>query len=1599
METSTNGEQSAISADALGLVADKVSAELVDVVQEFARLYMRRVHDGPLLELSDEALASHLSGVFHFTNDRGLNPVAVRVFNPSVDEDGYSSTGTVVEISTTDRPFLVDSVTGEIQAHDVRVEHVTHPVLGTDRDGDGELIAVMPARDAASRESVQHYQLDRVLGSKEREQLHDDIIRTLGDVRRVVEDFDALKGRIVRMIELARGGSNRYGNEEGVAAEEFLQWLLELNFIFLGYREYEIKDVAGAACLAVVPESGLGILRGDQRSTFRTPVPMADLADDLRSRYESGDLLVITKANSASTVHRRVKLDYIGLRTVDENGKINGEARLVGLFTSKAYMAPASAVPILDRKLHQIVEDEDLIEGTHDHKTTVEIFESFPKEELFSAPVEELRRSVNGLVQLRESQHVKLFVRRDLHNRSVAIVVALPRDRFKASLRKRLQQLFLDRFNGSSVDYVLSLGEIDPAQIYFTVWITDGDIPEVPFGDLEQEVIAMTRTWKDRVREELVSRVGENEGARMARDWAPGFPDSYQTSVQLAIAAGDIVNLERQDADGDDVVIGLQNEASTADGEALTRLTVYRRGDKLPLSAIMPHLEALGLNIIEEVPTRLLNGTSRVFIHDFGVLTDEGQQLDIDECGERIAAALDAVLEGHAESDSLNRLLISADLDHHEITVLRAYRTYMQRVAALFTSSYVNDTLASHPKVAAKLYRLFEARFDPSADPAAEADLHKDIVESLDRVMSLDEDRILRGLFGVINATVRTNVYRQPRNSVAIKLRSAAVPNMPKPYPLYEIFVYSPDVEGVHLRGGMVARGGIRWSTRREDYRTEVLGLMKAQMTKNAVIVPTGSKGGFVLRRAPDQINDIHEEVRLRYITFIEGLLDLTDNLVEGTVVHPADCRIHDGDDPYLVVAADKGTAALSDTANAVAEAYDFWLGDAFASGGAQGYDHKALGITARGGWESVKHHFRETGVDIQSDPFTVVGVGDMSGDVFGNGMLLSDQIRLLAAFDHRDIFIDPDPDPATSFAERKRLFETPGTSWRDYSPELISAGGAVFSRAAKEVALSPEAKVALDIDGTNMTPSELIHLILKAPVDLLWSGGIGTYVKGSDESHDSVGDRTNDAIRVNGNDLRCRVIGEGGNLGLTQRGRIEYAANGGLAHTDFIDNSGGVHCSDREVNLKILLGLAEERSELDRDGRDQLVTSVAEDVTRAILYDNFLQAQILSQEAARSARSMEAYEQGMQLLETQGLLDRAIEYLPSSDEMADRARSEYGLTKPELSVLLAYAKRSLYEALLESDLIDHPHFLADLRSYFPQRVMTRFGHLVEEHPLRRELIATILANQVTNSEGITFVVQLMDQTGADPAMVVKAYRIARTITGAQRRWSELESEVGSLEPELIRTLLDNVDWLVEITTRWFLNNSPGHGPLDEAITAFAADFAALSESIGTMGAAAWHDARKSTAESLVSRGVPEAVARDHAFIEDLVHAPDIIELSQHTGRSVAEVSGVFFRLGKAIRIDWLEKQISEIKPADRWERLAKQAAESDLVSLRRRVAEKVLARAGSRAPRDAVRKYLSERAQAHGRTLVFMRQLAAEGVDSVDAVIVATRQIERNMT
>ncbi len=1577
-------------ASVMEFVTERAPQEDLPLLSAFAEAYIRRFPDNDGTWLTPAQCYDQVEDLFEFIRSRTDGSPAVRVFTPTQEDNGYNTDGTVVELIVDDAPFLVDSVTAEIQSGGIAIKRALHPVIGVDRDERGRLTEITHARRAHRKESVQHYELDRTLDEKEASDLVAALQDVLADINAVVRDFEPMTRAIDRMVGAAEAGKARYPVDEIYETTAFLRWLLDGNFVFLGFRQYRISGTGPERQLSVVPGSGLGILRDHNESAFAEPRLMSELSEARRRRYEEGGLLVITKTNRLSTVHRHVKMDYIGIRHVGPDGEVIGEARLIGLFTSKMYMTRATQIPLLHRKLDQIIEAEDLIDGSHDHKLAIQLFESFPKDELFATPTEGIRQAISGLLTLEEDQQVRLIVRRDLLNRTVSLLVSLPRDRFNADLRKDLQQLFRERFQGTSVDYRLALGDTGAARIHFTVWVGEGGTPDVPFADLEKEVVTLTRNWQDRVVEVLISRFGRERGRDLGEKWLHRLPDYYTTSVPIELTPGDIIRLDEL-SDERRIVVGLQNEPESR--EQLTRVAIYRLEGKRPLSELMPILEDLGFQVIEEVPVRVLGGNETTFIHDFGVLGSDGLPIDLAQGTERIAETIEAIIHGRAQSDSLNRLIVLSDLTHSQVGILRAYRTYWKRVVAGFTANYMNEALADHPGIATKLVDLFEARFDPARTDEDSAALSAGILADLDTVESLDQDRILRGFLGLINATVRTSAYRPGCQSLSFKLHSASVPGMPKPHPLYEIFVYAPEVEGIHLRGGMVARGGLRWSTRKEDYRTEVLGLMKAQMTKNAVIVPTGSKGGFVLRR-PVEAAQLKDAVKSAYLVFVRGLLDVTDNLVGGNIEHPTGVRVLDIEDPYLVVAADKGTATFSDAANELSREYGYWLGDAFASGGSAGYDHKELGITARGAWESVKWHFRAMGKDVARDPFTVVGIGDMSGDVFGNGMLLSEQIRLVAAFDHRHIFMDPNPDPAVSFAERLRLYELPGSTWEAYDKTLLGAGGGVFPRSAKRIELSPEMRKALDTDATALTPDELMKVILQAPVDLVWNGGIGTYVKATHESNEEVGDRSNDAIRINGRDLRCKVVGEGGNLGLTQRGRIEYALAGGRANTDFIDNSGGVHCSDREVNLKILLGMAEERGDLDRAGRDELVAAVSDDVVKAILYDNFLQAQILSQEVEASAGRLEAYEDLMQSLESDELLERQIEQLPTSEEITERVRMGLTLTSPELAVLLAYAKSSLTETLLDSDLPEWPIFASDLPGYFPAGVVERYPDLVPLHPLRRELIATMVANEVINSLGITFVSRLTAETGKEPADVVRCYRIAREVTGAEERWDPIEGLVGMVEPALQSELMGGVDWLVEAISRWYLARA-GDEPMAGAIENAREAFEEISAALPDIGPVQWRTERTLVVEQLVSQRVPEDVAHRHAYQGELAHAPDIIELGHITGRPVRYVARVFFLLGQLFGINWLEARVDQLPASSRWHRRAIQAVDEELLKLRRELAERVLTEAATdSSPQEAMEVYLATRSKAHDRLAKFMSSLALDGVDDVSSVIVAIRQI-----
>ena len=1535
-----------------------------------------------LRDLPVDLLYGQLAGIFDFADARGLEPIGVRVL-------ASHPNGTAAEVNVADAPFLVDTVRAAVESAGYTIRLLLHPVVGIERDAAGRIVQLTSGREARSRESIMRVEIEQELDAGAAFELTARIREALSDLHAAVADFGAMRAMIDEMVVTARRSQARYSTDEAAEAVSFLEWLRADHFVFLGARAYDLRE----GTLQTRTGSGLGLLAEDRRSRFVEPTPVASLSPEMQARLKvEGDLLTIGKTNRAATVHRRERMDDIAVKEFDRDGKLTGILRVVGLFTSLANMEQASRTPLLRSKLQAIVEAEDLIEGSHDYKAAVAVFESFPREELFGASIDELRAEVSSVRHAEEASRIAVSVRRHAVSNDSSVLVVLPRDRMDTSLRIELQELLTERFRAESVEYHLALGESGSAQLFFLLRARAGEQPEVDLAQLEREVAQACRSWDDDFADLVRERYPEDEARRIVGTYRRRFPGYYKSATDPRLALLDVRLLERVTA-GEPFAVGLQNETieQATGAQPLTRVAIAKQGEKIPLGRFLPLLEHLGLTVVEEAQTLLEAPGEAAHLHDFGVLVGGGQ-IDCAEAGERIAAAISAVWSGTAESDALNALVVAAGLDAGDVTVLRAYRRYRQLVSPQFTDVYQNDVLVRNAESAKLLVRLFRARFCEGAD---EAPIRAELDGRLEAVASLDEDRILRGFLGLIDATVRSNAQLD-KPYLSLKLRSAEVPLIPSPAPLFEIYVYSPASEGIHLRGGHVARGGIRWSDRREDYRTEVLGLMKAQMVKNAVIVPVGAKGGFVLRNPPSERDALRAEVVERYSTLIRGKLDITDNLVDGTVVRPAGVRAYDGDDAYLVVAADKGTATLSDTANAISLEYGFWLGDAFASGGSVGYDHKALGITARGAWESVKRHFRALGHDVQTRPFTVCGIGDMSGDVFGNGMLLSEQIRLVAAFDHRHVFLDPNPDAARSHAERRRLFDLGvGTSWADYDASLISTGGGVFSRSLKSIPLAPEVRLALGIEATELDPSELAKAILRAPVDLFWNGGIGTFVKATSESHAEVGDRTNDPIRIDGRELRCRVVAEGGNLGLTQRGRIEYALAGGRINTDAIDNSAGVDCSDHEVNIKILVGGAIARGVVAVGERPALLAELGDDVCRHVLYDNYLQAQILTQEESVAAERGEAYDQLMRELEGEGLLDRELEALPSSDELAERTRQGRSLTRPELAVLLAYAKRSLYPKVLASEIPDDPALDGELRRYFPVRLVEATGSLYREHQLRREIIATFVTNDVVNSLGITWAWQMMAETGATAAEVVRAYWITREVVAGVALWEEIEQLFAdpTVDADVQMELMEGVDELVQQVTRWYVQHAAS-GQMVAVIERDRPAFAELSQTIRAIGTSEWRTERALRREQFAGAGVPLAVASAAAWRSDLGYGPDVIAASRASGRSLAEAAEAFFAVGARLHLDWLEEQLELIPVETRWQRWALAATSDDLHGIRRDVTERLLRNSQAGSIAETLDQFVGERTAAIDRLERLIASLRADGVTDVSAATVAVRQL-----
>jgi glutamate dehydrogenase len=1542
---------------------DRVTALADDaLLRAFAAAYLHRHHER---DADPERVLAEIRGAYTLMASRGRDPAAVRAFNPSASADGYESVGSVVETATDDLPFLVDSVTAELEARRLVVRRVMHPILGTERSGDGTLEQVCDPRDSARRESIMHFELDARLGDEELAAVQARLHEVLADVRRVVADFPAMTQRIGRMIELARAAAGPHGFDEVNETIAFLRWLLDGTFTFLGYREYRVADDA----LTVVDGSGLGLLGDCATSSVAAGRKLADLKPATRRFIEAGDLLTVAKTNRLSPVRRHARMDYISVR-YEREGEI-GECRLIGLFTRKAYTSPAADTPLLGHKLRRILEAEALIDGSHDHRAAVAIFGSFYKDELFAAPWEDLRRMLVVLLAM-QADEVRVLGRRTADGRTASLVVALPRRRYSAQLGARISALLTRAYGEATTveSHLVIDDQFTQARLHYALHAPSGELPDPELETIEAQISDLSRSWDDAVEAALRPRHGAVRAHVLAATWCVRFPDFYKAATDPALAAGDVERLDELERTGEDLVVGLQH----AEGRSgpRTRLALYKRGGKVELSEILPILEMLGLQVHDERPARLA-GDDETFVQNLGVRGPDGQPLDLDALGDRLADTIVAVRRKATDADWLSKLVVVAGLTWQQVGMLRAYRVYRQRAGARFGLRYDGEAFAAQPHIAAKLVRYFELRHDPGARGEADP-LRDEIVADLDAVESLDQDRILRDQLALVDATLRTNAFRPDRDAIALKLRSGDIAGIPSPKPYVEVFVHSVAMEGIHLRGGAIARGGLRWSDRL-DFRTEVYGLMRAQMTKNAVIVPAGAKGGFYLKTRPD---DLHAEVAVQYRRFIRALLDVTDNIVGGEVVHPDGVQVLDGEDPYLVVAADKGTAAFSDTANELALERGFWLGDAFASGGSHGYDHKRLGITARGAWESVKRLFREHGQDPERDVITVVGVGDMSGDVFGNGMLLSRTLKLIAAYDHRHVFIDPDPDPSASWQERRRLFDLPASSWADY--EGITEGGGVWPRSAKRIELSPQARSALGVDDEALTPDEVIRAILRAPVDLLFNGGIGTVVKASGETDADARDRASDSLRVNADEVRARVVGEGGNLGWTQRARIEAADRGVGVTADFIDNSAGVDSSDHEVNLKILLGQAG----IEFEERNAILRAATDDVVAHVLQDSYRQARILSREVITSAGRIYAYEDLMTALEEEGILDRHADALPTVAQLGQRRRAGQGLRRPELAVLLAHAKRSLTDALLASDLVNDPWLERDLRGYFPPAMMERFGDLVAQHRLRRELTATLVANEVVDALGPSFVSRLATELGASPAAVVRAYRIARDVTGAIGRFAAIDALDSDLDDKAEVELLEGVERLVETVTRWYLRHAPD-GSLQELVEAGYEGFDAIEDALET----APPERAAEAAERMSALGVPATLAQAHVLAGDLAFAPDVLAVASDCGRDLADVGLAFALLGDRLRFGWLETELDELPASQRVQRWAVQALRDDARAARRSLVAAALDAAPGLEPEAAIERFVEHNAARTAHLAAVMRSLSVDGSELAGLMVV----------
>ncbi len=1607
----------------VGTICDRV-AELVDagevqLAARFAELFLARASEDFVRARDDEACARLITGAFRFLQEGSPERVDVQVLNPDEDQEGWYAPVTVIRTNVSERPFIVDTLREFLHSQSWAIENYVYPVLAVARTPEGRIYDIRPSAEGDDRESIVHCEIGRVADQETLDFIEAEVRRRLEDVVRATDDFPAMLEQVNRTAE----SLNEHVRDVPERAHElkeiqsFLRWLRDGAFVFLGYREYDLRESSeGDPVIEVVSGSGLGVLRDDSKSSFKEPVTVASLPESVRRQVEGGPLLLISKTNAESTVHRRARMDYIGVKKLDRDGNVAGEQRFIGLFTSKAFSEDAERIPILRTKLEAILEEAGVREGSHDYKEIITIFNTMPKEELFLTSADVVGEEIRTVLSTYHTHEVRVTLRDDPLLRGAALMVILPRERFSADARLRIEEALVQRLDGQILNYHLALGTGDQARLHFNVAASPESIRQTGLTeDLARTVRDLVRSWSDQVGEGLEKVRPPQEAQRLARAYGKALSREYQAATRPDDAVRDILQLEAMAAEGRAESVIVWNPESPEDfrGAPVSNLSLYLRGPKLVLSEFMPILENAGLRVIEMDAAELAGEHSGdAMIYVFQVQSPDGGLVNVERCGTLLSDAILAIRAGDATNDSLNSLVIQAELAWRQVDVLRAYATYAFQLGAVPSRQAIPAALRKYPEVGRLLLERFRAAFDPDRTPDREERLRavhalrREFVDALGAVESLVDDRALRHLSTLIDATVRTNYYRHGGRVgtgrsggvpfLSFKFDCSKMRELARHRLMVEVWVRSSRMEGVHLRGASVARGGIRWSDRWDDFRTEVLDLVETQMVKNAVIVPAGSKGGFVtLRELPDREAQA-EEAKEQYKTLVRGLLDLTDNLVEGEPESPEGVFCYDDPDPYLVVAADKGTAKFSDVANSVAAEYGFWLGDAFASGGSHGYDHKIVGITARGGWECVRRHFREAGKDIQTEPFTVVGIGDMSGDVFGNAMLLSQQTKLIAAFDHRHVFIDPDPDIERSFVERERMFALGRSSWDDYDRDTLSVGGMIVPRGSKDVQLTPEAIAALGLadDTGPMDGESLIRAVLRAPAELLWNGGIGTYVKASHETHAAVGDPTNDRVRVDAPELRSEVIGEGGNLGFTQEARIEFALAGGRINTDALDNSGGVDLSDREVNLKILLDPIVRSGRMSPEERNEILEQLTDEVATFVLADNFSQSRAVSLDVLRVKESVDDFRELMVGLEREKLLDRSAEGLPTWEALSDRLDKGKTLTRPELAVLLSYAKIFAIRETLASSLPDDEATEPYVLDYFPSKAVKEAGRDgVRTHRLRREIVASQLTNDLVDLMGSTFVYRVSSDTGHRPSDAMRAWLVSARLADHEAVVREVNSR-RELPTRVAYRWLLGLSRVLERTTRWALDHLDPDESVAEVVRRYKDPLLRLRKDFPNIVSGRDRELFDTRVEEIVRHGADEDFALSMVTLRFLDHLLDVLVIAGETEADPLDAARAYYRVSEVLHVPWIRSEVFRVAGEGRWDQRAAQALSGDLGRAHHALTVGILADAENGDFLRAAHDFTTREEHSLGRLGRLVEQIQTDGEESLSALSVAVREV-----